>query len=52
MQIHAPIPEKAFILITFHPFDVASIFKSLRIDALPELKIYIKLIQAFSYKKK
>jgi len=33
MQIHAPIPEKAFILITFRPCDAASIFKNLRIDA-------------------
>ncbi len=52
MHIHAPIPEKTFILITFRPCDAASIFKNLRIDAVPELKIYIKLIQAFFVTKK
>jgi hypothetical protein len=62
VQVHAPLPEKTFILMTFRsPSDAAtihriprkdpaSIFKNPRIDAGSEPEIIIKLIENYFFK--
>ena len=52
VQLHAPLPGKTFILMTFRsPSDAATILKNPRIDAESEPEIVIKLIENYFFLK-